>query len=196
MATSPKQGDELVQLQVADHFGGESPRRACYRAGHPSATTRTIPTWRRSAISKLDDLYRQKVLPVHPGDRQWLQAEARRDPNQFMDVAKRIGVQMPDPNAPPPPSPQATQQAMAQMLSSALQPQAAPAPAAPAGLPAAAPALPPPPALPAAPPAPAAGGDDTALPIAGPGVGGGRFASAPFHHLSPAAAAAVILRQA
>ena len=152
MATSPKQ-NELVQLQsqITSEVNRDAPAIAQGifgdNANHPDMAS--------VSNQQLDDLYRQKY---QSGDRQWLQAEARRDPNQFMDVAKRIGVQMPDPNAPPPPSPQATQQAMAQMLSSALQPQAGPAPAAPAGLPAAAPALPPPPVSPAMPLAPAAGG--------------------------------------
>lgn len=47
----------------------------------------------------LDNLYRQKYAS---GDRQWLVGEAHRDPNQFMQVSERIGVQMPDPNQPPP----------------------------------------------------------------------------------------------
>lgn len=41
---------------------------------------------------ELDDLFRQKYLT---NDRQWLQGEARRDPDQFLTVAKRIGVQLP-----------------------------------------------------------------------------------------------------
>jgi hypothetical protein len=50
--------------------------------------------------AQIDDLYRAKY---QANDRQWLQAEAKRDPQQFLDVAKRIGVQPPSsaPGAPP-----------------------------------------------------------------------------------------------
>src|SRR3954451_488409 len=53
----------------------------------------------------LEAAYRQKFLSQ---DREWLQAEAQRDPQQFMKVAQAIGVVHPDnsPDHVPPPSPE------------------------------------------------------------------------------------------
>jgi hypothetical protein len=66
--------------------------------------------------AELDTLYRQKYLS---NDRKWLQGEARRDPEQFMAVAKRIGVELPpsermDGELPSAPRPNALPQALAQ----------------------------------------------------------------------------------
>jgi hypothetical protein len=74
---------------------------------------------------RLDAVYRDAFVRQ---DRPWLQAEAHRDPEQFLKVAERIGVRMPDPSNPTPLHP-----AMAP-----LAPPAAPA-AAPMGMPAPAP---------------------------------------------------------
>jgi hypothetical protein len=52
-----------------------------------------------------DDVYRQKFMSGNPEDRQWLQGEARRDPEQFLKVAERIGAKIPEPQ---PPAPQPT----------------------------------------------------------------------------------------
>ena len=148
----------VLQQEITNEIGRDAPEIAKGvfgdNANHPDMAS--------VSNTQLDDLYRQKFQAQ---DRQWLQGEARRDPQQFLDVSKRIGVTMPDPNAPPTPS--ITSPAVQQMLATALQPQAAPAPAAPAGLPAAAPALPPPPLSPAMPLAPVVGG--MAPSVAGPG---------------------------
>jgi hypothetical protein len=60
------------------------------------------PDMARVPNQQLDEIYRQKYLA---NDRPWLQSEAKRDPQQFLDVAKRIGVQLP--SAAPPQAPQA-----------------------------------------------------------------------------------------
>jgi hypothetical protein len=95
----------------------------------------------------LDDLYRQKYMA---NDRTWLQQEARRDPQQFLDVAKRIGVSMPAPGAPPPVDPNAFAQAV--MANATSAPAAAPPPAAAPVAPVSMPPAPAPPALPVPPP--------------------------------------------
>jgi len=68
---------------------------------------------------RLDDIYRQAF---QRGDRDFLQREARRDPEQFLKASERIGARVP-----PPPPP---------------QPIMAPPPALPAMPPVAAPSLP------------------------------------------------------
>ena len=162
MATAPRQ-NELVQLQqdITSEVNRDAPAIAQGIFGdnknHPDMTS--VPN------QQLDQLYIQKY---QQGDRQWLQTEARRDPNQFMDIAKRIGVTMPDPNAPPTPSGQVDPNAMAKMLASATAGPAAPAPAGPVGLPGSAPAALPPPALPAVLMAPAGGPVPVVPPPAAP----------------------------
>lgn len=58
--------------------------------------------------SQVDALYRQKYLSGTPDDRQWLQGEAQRDPEQFLKVAERIGVTLPSAQPAPPPTPTAS----------------------------------------------------------------------------------------
>lgn len=87
---------------------------------------------------RLDQVYREAYLRE---DRTWLQGEARRDPEQFLQVAERIGVQVP---AVPPgmsPAPGAFARAAA-----------APPPTPALPPPAVAPVMPP--SLPGAPPTP------------------------------------------
>lgn len=95
------------------------------------------PDLARTSDEDLQTLYRQKYLD---NDRPWLQAEARRDPQQFVKVARQIGVVLPAemPSLTPPPStlpagpaiPQAAPQAPQAALPAAaptgpLDPQAA-----------------------------------------------------------------------
>lgn len=147
MATSPKQ-NELLQLQ--SEITAEVNRDAPAIAQGVFGDNKNHPDMAQVPNTQLDDLYRQKFQSGTAVDRQWLQGEARRDPQQFLDVAKRIGVAIPQPTPPP----------------SAPAPPAAPMPAMPVGLPAAAPVPAPPPALPAPPVAPVAA--PPALPVAAP----------------------------
>jgi hypothetical protein len=101
---------------------------------------------------KLDDLYRQKY---QTNDRAWLQSEARRDPQQFLDVAKRIGVSMPQPGEPSTVvDPNAFGKAVMTNAATPAMPVAPPA--MPAALPAPPPVMPAPPAMIAPPPGPVA----------------------------------------
>lgn len=47
-----------------------------------------------ATIDELEDLHRQAYLR---GDRDWLLRQARRDPDLFLAIAKRIGVEVPPP---------------------------------------------------------------------------------------------------
>lgn len=140
------QQNELVQLQseLAAEIGRDAPHIARMVFGDNA----DHPDMARVPNQQLDDLYRQKF---QANDRTWLQAEARRDPEQFLKVAERIGVQQPPPGAPPPPAPDAFAQAALSQTSGT-----APTPAVSAALPAPAPALAPPPIQPAPVLAPAA----------------------------------------
>lgn len=86
---------------------------------------------------RLDDIYRQAF---QRGDREFLQREARRDPEQFLRASERIGARVPPPQPPTP------------------MPPATPAPPMPPAMPMPGPAMPMPmpgvggPALPAPPP--------------------------------------------
>jgi hypothetical protein len=130
MATSAKQ-NEIVALQ--QEITSEVHRDASSIATGVFGENKNHPDMAQVSNQQLDDLYRAKY---QSNDRQWLQAEAKRDPQQFLDVAKRIGVQPPNtaPGAPPikPAGAQAVDQAMTAM--------AAPPPA-----------LPPPPVAPPSP---------------------------------------------
>jgi len=99
------QKNELVRLQseITNEVARDAPEIAKGifgdNAQHPDMAT--------VSNQQLDQVYRQKYLDQ---DRAWLQAEAKRDPEQFISVAKRIGVSMPQPGEPPvatPPTPQA-----------------------------------------------------------------------------------------
>jgi hypothetical protein len=53
-----------------------------------------------ATVDELEDLYRQAYLR---NDREWLLQQARRDPDLFLVITKRIGVQMPTVAVDPPP---------------------------------------------------------------------------------------------
>jgi len=93
----PKQDqkNEVVRLQseIANEVARDAPEIAQGifgdNARHPDMAT--------VSNQQLDQVYRQKY---ETQDRAWLQAEAKRDPEQFLTVAKRIGVQLPQPGEP------------------------------------------------------------------------------------------------
>lgn len=92
------------------------------------------PDMQRVTDEQLDSRYRQAYTN---NDREWLTQESQRDPDQFIKVARRIGVMKPEeigqglPPPPPPPPP---------------PPVAAPAPLPPPGV-TPAPVIPPPPGM-------------------------------------------------
>jgi hypothetical protein len=137
MATSPQQSEFLkLQQEITNEVQRDAPAIAQGVFGD----NKNHPDMAQVSNQKLDDLYRQKY---QTNDRAWLQSEARRDPQQFLDVAKRIGVSMPQPGEPSSVvDPNAFGKAV--MANAAPPPPAMPAP--PPALPA------PPPVMPVAPP--------------------------------------------
>lgn len=97
------------------------------------------PDMQRVSTETLDARYRQAYIS---NDRQWLTSEAQRDPEQFIEVVRRIGVMLPEEigQGSPLPSLPATGQPMAPELALP-PPQGAPAPVS-------VPVLPAPPGLP------------------------------------------------
>jgi hypothetical protein len=144
--------NEIVRLQ--GEITSEISRDAPAIAAGVFGDNKNHPDMAQVSNTQLDDLYRSKY---QANDRTWLQAEARRDPQQFLDVAKRIGVQPPSsaPGVPPPPTPNMAAKQMATALAG--PPPAGAAPPAPAAMP---PMPGPQAALPAPPPA--------LSPVAGP----------------------------
>ena len=94
MATSPRQ-NELLQLQ--NDITSEVQRDAPAIAQGVFGDNKNHPDMANVSNQQYDDLVRQKYML---NDRQWLQAEAQRDPQQFLDVAQRIGVTLPQPGQP------------------------------------------------------------------------------------------------
>jgi hypothetical protein len=101
----PKQ-DDILQLQdeVTREVNGDAEELA--RQVFPTRG----PDMSRVSNETLDRVYRQKY---EAGDRKWLQAEAQRDPEQFLKVVERIGVTLPTTSVPgeihPPPDATAIQ---------------------------------------------------------------------------------------
>jgi hypothetical protein len=101
--TRPKQNqrNEIVRLQseITAEVNGDAPEiaRGIFgdNADHPDMA--------QVSNQALDNVYRQKFMSGDPKDRQWLQAEAKRDPQQFLKVADRLNVKMPPPTPPPDP---------------------------------------------------------------------------------------------
>jgi hypothetical protein len=99
------QKNEVVRLQseITNEVARDAPEIALGIFGN----NKSHPDMTQVSNQQLDDVYRQKYIAQ---DREWLQAEAKRDPQQFLDVSKRIGVSMPQPGEPapvtaPPPAP-------------------------------------------------------------------------------------------
>ena len=101
----PKQNqrNEIVRLQ--SEITNEVQRDAPEIAQGIFGDNADHPDMRQVSNSSLDDMYRQKFLSGNPDDRQWLQAEAKRDPQQFLKVADRLNVKLPPPMPPPEPMP-------------------------------------------------------------------------------------------
>ena len=115
------------------------------------------PDLGRISNQRLDDLYRQAY---QRNDRQFLQREARRDPEQFLKATERIGVRMPPPapapmmGPPPAPDPPVPAAPIPGVSSATPLPPAGPAVPGAGGLALPAPVMPPVPAVPPAPPVP------------------------------------------
>lgn len=104
----PKQNqqNEVVRLQseITDEIARDAPEIATSIFGDNA----DHPDMAQVSNQQLDQVYRQKFLSGSPDDRQWLQGEARRDPAQFLKIAERINVKLPEPTPPPelpPPAP-------------------------------------------------------------------------------------------
>jgi len=143
------QKNELVRLQ--SEITNEISRDAPHIATMVFGDAKDHPDIAGVSNQQIDDVYRQKFQAE---DRTWLQAEARRDPEQFLKVAERIGAKIPPPQPPPPPMP---------------APVAA-APIVPPVAPPAAPQLPPPAPVPAALPVAPPESAPMPVPLAGPPV--------------------------
>jgi hypothetical protein len=96
---------ELVQLR--DEITHEVNTDAEHLATSVFGDLGDHPDMQRMDNEQIDGLYR---AAYERQDRQFLQAEARRDPAQFMKVAQRLGVSLPPPPppslpVPPPPAP-------------------------------------------------------------------------------------------
>lgn len=81
---------ELVTLR--DEITKEVNADAAHVARSVFGETADMPDTARISNERLDALYRQAYMR---GDRTWLQQEARRDPQQFLKVAERLGVYIP-----------------------------------------------------------------------------------------------------
>jgi len=140
MASTNDQGPsgQILRLQdeVTREVNGDAQHLATSIFGKPG----DMPDVARVPDDVLEARYRQAYQNQ---DRRWLTQEAQRDPNQFVKVARKIGVMLPEELAKtPPPPPEQTAPAPAPVM-----PPAAPAPV---------PALPLPPGLAGVPaPAPA-----------------------------------------
>jgi hypothetical protein len=79
------------------------------------------PDLGRISNERIDQVYRQAF---QSGNRDFLQREARRDPEQFLKVAERIGVSLapPRPAMPPMPQPMVPQQPMLPPMAAAVPP--------------------------------------------------------------------------
>jgi hypothetical protein len=89
---------ELVQLR--DEITHEVNTDAAHLAEAVFGKIGDQPDIGRVSNEQLDATYRRAY---QRDDRAWLQGEARRDPEQFLKVAQRLGVVLPSEQPPPPP---------------------------------------------------------------------------------------------
>jgi hypothetical protein len=143
---------ELVQLR--DEITREVNTDAVHLAESVFGKTADQPDVGRVSDEQLDATYRRAY---ERNDRPWLQGEARRDPEQFLKVAERLGVRLPS-EQPPPLAPEPVPPALPP-----LPVVPAPVPALPPPVPAGPPTLP----LPTAPPVPAQPAPPTVPPVPG-----------------------------
>jgi hypothetical protein len=106
-----KSANEIMRLQseISNEIARDGPEIATMVFGEAKDQPDVVTVQNE----RLDDVYRQAY---QRNDRTWLQGEARRNPEQFLKVAQRIGVQKPAPLAPgmqPPPAPGAFAKAAA-----------------------------------------------------------------------------------
>ena len=127
MATRAREHELLkLQSEVTNEIGRDAPAIARMvfgdNADHPDMAQ--LPN------DRLDQVYRDAYAS---GNREWLQNEARRDPEQFLKVVGRIGVRMPTvaPGMPTPPAPGAFAKTVTQQPPPALAPPAPMAPSMP-----------------------------------------------------------------
>lgn len=147
MVYTPPSAKQNEVLKLQNDITNEISRDAPAIAQGIFGDNKNHPDMSQVSNAQLDQIYRTAYMN---NDRQFLQQEARRDPNQFMQVAQRIGVTMPQ--AQPEPAPASTPNVSAVPPAMPAAPAMPPMPAAPAAMPAPAPL--PQPALPVAPQAP------------------------------------------
>ena len=146
-SSGPSTEIEKLQTEITDEVNTDAEHLATAVFGKVSA----MPDVARVSDQVLDARYRQAYQSQ---DRQWLINESHRDPEQFLEVSRRLGVQLPDElgqnAAPPPPAPPPP------ALAAPAQPPIPPTVAAPAPLtpPALAPPMPLAPAAPVVAPIP------------------------------------------
>ena len=136
----PRQDKRNETVRLQNEITAEVTKDAPEIASMVFGDNASHPDMAQVSNQQLDDMYRQKFLSGNPDDRQWLQAEAKRDPQQFLKVAERLNVKLPPPAPPPEPVP-------------AAPPMIPPMATAPVAPPMPAPMAPP---VPMAPPAPVA----------------------------------------
>ena len=95
--------NEIVQLQseIEREISSDAPEIAKGIFGDNA----DHPDMRSTSNANLDAMYLERFTNAMPEDRAWLQAEARRDPEQFLKVAERINVRLPPPTPPAQPEP-------------------------------------------------------------------------------------------
>lgn len=117
-----------LQDEITREVNGDAEHIATAVFGKPG----DMPDMQRMSDEELDARYRQAYQGQ---DRQWLTKEAQRDPEQFVKVARRIGVvrpdEMPPPAPTPTPAPALTQPMPALPMPAPPAPVAAPAPVPP-----------------------------------------------------------------
>lgn len=129
----PKQNQKNEVVRLQSEITNEISRDAPEIAKGIFGDNADHPDMAQVSNQQLDDVYRQKFLSGNPDDRQWLQGEARRDPEQFLKIAERINVKMPPPAPPPEPMPPAPP--MIPPMATEPAPIPMPAPVAPAPVP-------------------------------------------------------------
>lgn len=95
-----RQGPQGEVVRLQQEITDEVSRDAEHIAGSIFGNVDNQPDLARVSDEQLVNTYRRAY---QNGDRQFLQAEARRDPNQFLKIADKLGVQRqpPQPAGPP-----------------------------------------------------------------------------------------------
>jgi len=101
MATYNDQGPNGQVQRLQDEITREVNADAQHIATSVFGKKGNMPDMARMSDEQLDARYRTAYMNQ---DRQWLTQEAQRDPEQFVTIARRIGVQLPE-EIPPVPQP-------------------------------------------------------------------------------------------